>query len=261
MTRVRWFVLVIVACAPLVAAENASVSGQKQDGFLLPNGWTITPAGEQVLLKDLPLNIVPLSDGRHALVATSGYNAHELTLVDLESKDIKQTETVRQSWFGLAVSPNEDKLWWSGGGGAALHVFGLKDGKLARADNGDPTADPGGNENGKNKFRSGLALDNKTQRALFARYRRRTIDRHRFVGQRNRTRRWRSAAGRTTWRSPAMAHGSMCPIGRGGSCWRSIPTDLRVRPRSALANILIKSPSARRTIGFSWPAPAPIVYP
>jgi hypothetical protein len=55
------------------AAQDDPFPGQKKDGFLLPNGWMITPAGEQVLLKDLPLNIVPLADGRHALVATSGF--------------------------------------------------------------------------------------------------------------------------------------------------------------------------------------------
>ena len=52
-------------------------------GFLLPNGWTISPAGDQVGLTDLPLNILPLADGRHALVGTAGYNAHQLSLVDL----------------------------------------------------------------------------------------------------------------------------------------------------------------------------------
>ena len=34
-------------------------------------------------LTDLPLNIIPLADNRHALVATSGYNKHELSLIDL----------------------------------------------------------------------------------------------------------------------------------------------------------------------------------
>jgi hypothetical protein len=66
---------------------------------------------------------------------------------------------VRQSWFGLALSPLEDKLWWSGGGGAALHVFSLKNGKLSRADNGDPTANAGSHKVNELKFRSGLALD------------------------------------------------------------------------------------------------------
>ena len=110
MRHVIWFVLLMVAGALLAEAEEPQFPGQKPDGFLLPNGWMISPAGEQVPLKDLPLNIVPLSDGRHAMVATSGFNAHELTLIDLESKEIKQTETVRQSWFGLALSPNQEEF-------------------------------------------------------------------------------------------------------------------------------------------------------
>ncbi len=161
MIRARWILLVMAAYAPLAAAERNQFPGQKEDGFLLPNGWMITPAGEQLPLSDLPLNIVPLSDSRHVLVATSGYNAHELSLVDLESKVVKHSETVHQSWFGLALSPAEDKLWWSGGGGSALHVFSLKDGKLARADNGDPTIVAEGAEVDDEKFRSGVALDSK----------------------------------------------------------------------------------------------------
>ncbi len=143
------------------ARDKPEFPGQKDQGYLLPNGWTITPAGEQMILKDLPLNIIPLADCRHALVATSGYNAHELTLVDLQTRQPRQTETVRQSWFGLALSPGQDKLWWSGGGGAALHTFSLKDGKLARADSGDPTAGTERNDANKKKFRSGIAIDDK----------------------------------------------------------------------------------------------------
>ena len=37
-----------------------------EQGFVLPNGWTISPAGEQVVLTDLPLNIIPLADNHHS---------------------------------------------------------------------------------------------------------------------------------------------------------------------------------------------------
>jgi YVTN family beta-propeller protein len=140
--------------------QQPQFPGPKAKGFLLPNGWTITPAGEQVPLADLPLNIVPLADGRRALVATSGYNAHELTLVDLDAKQKLATETVRQSWFGLALAPGEDKLWWSGGGGAVLHALELKDGKLARVEGRDPTTAETKAAD-KLKFRSGVTLDAK----------------------------------------------------------------------------------------------------
>ncbi len=166
MRLVRLLALASIFLAPVAsrAEEKAVFPGQTERGFLLPNGWTVTPTGQQVILTDLPLNILPLADNRHALVATSGYNAHELTLVDLQTREKSQSATVRQSWFGLALSPAQDKLWWSGGGGAALHAFEFKDGKLARADAGDPTArdkKDAKNDAEKRKFRSGLALDAK----------------------------------------------------------------------------------------------------
>jgi len=68
------------------------------------------------------LNILPLpDDGRHVLVATSGYNAHELSLIDLEKKAVVDRQAVRESWFGLAASPRFDRIWWSGGGGNVVH--------------------------------------------------------------------------------------------------------------------------------------------
>jgi YVTN family beta-propeller protein len=156
-------VVAVLLAGSASQAEDTSPQfpGQKAKGFLLPNGWTVTPAGEQVVLKDLPLNIVPLADNTHALVATSGYNAHELLLIDLHTRQIKQTKGVRQSWFGLALSPEQDRLWWSGGGGAVLHPFTLKDGQLARTDDGDPTARVEKDGANKRKFRSGVAIDSK----------------------------------------------------------------------------------------------------
>lgn len=159
MNRIWIFAVVAFVMAPSASGEESPFPGQKQDGFLLPNGWKVSPAGEQMLLKDLPLNIWPLTDGRQALVATSGYNAHELVLVDYAAKSVKQTEVVRQSWFGLTVSPDEKRLWWSGGGGGMLHAFSFNEGKLTRLDAGDPTAATLANVEYKHKFRSGMALD------------------------------------------------------------------------------------------------------
>src|SRR4051794_24026942 len=73
---------------PLGAQEPPRYAGPTAQGFLLPNGWTITPAGTHIPLTDLPLNILPLAGGRHALVATSGYNAHELSVVDLAGRKV-----------------------------------------------------------------------------------------------------------------------------------------------------------------------------
>ena len=116
--------------APQPKVQGPEYPGVKQSGFLLPNGWTISPAGEQVLLTDLPLNILPLSDGEHALVATSGYNRHELSLVDLSAKSVLVKETVQQSWFGLAMDARAGRIWWSGGGNGGIHQYQLANHEL-----------------------------------------------------------------------------------------------------------------------------------
>jgi YVTN family beta-propeller protein len=146
--------------------------GPTKAGFLLPNGWTLTPAGEQVALTDLPLNIIPLPDSRHALAASSGYNAHELVLVDLQTKARRDAATVRESWFGLALEPGGDRIWWSGGGGGLVHTFrvDLEQGKLTRLGGPEPDRSKQSKaERAANReFQSGVALsaDGKTLYSL-----------------------------------------------------------------------------------------------
>jgi YVTN family beta-propeller protein len=152
--------LAAVVVPSLWSQEKPRLPGPSEQGFLLPNGWTVSPVGQQVILSDLPLNILPLADGKHALVATSGYNQHELSLVDLTAAKVVDRQTVRQSWFGLALAPAGDKVWWSGGGANMLHTFGLGDHKLSRTS----PAEPDGPQRkadlaAAHAFKSGLALD------------------------------------------------------------------------------------------------------
>jgi YVTN family beta-propeller protein len=155
---------------PLLAQDKPQYAGPTEKGFLLPNGWTVSPAGEQVLLTDLPLNIIPLDDSQHALVATSGYNAHELSLVRLADRVVVAKQAVRQSWYGLALAAKTGKVWWSGGGAKMLHTFDLKENNLVRTSADEPevprreaskktasqAAVPG--TKGANRFKSGLVL-------------------------------------------------------------------------------------------------------
>jgi hypothetical protein len=123
--RCRFIVFCLVSCfiASWCSGQEAPrFAGVDGDGVvLLPNGWRLTPAGEQVALTDLPLNILVTPDNRYALVATSGYNAHELVVVDLQTKQKVAVQEVRESWFGLGADPERKSVWWSGGGGGTIH--------------------------------------------------------------------------------------------------------------------------------------------
>jgi YVTN family beta-propeller protein len=151
--------LVMVTAQAQQAPQHA---GPTDRGFLLPNGWTLTPAGQQVPLSDLPLNLIPLSDNQHILAATSGYNAHELTLIDLADKTVVARQRVGQSWFGLAVSPDGGQIWWSGGGGDVLHTFRLENRRLDRTGGPEP-ARKRESRDAPRHFRSGIALDPQRQ--------------------------------------------------------------------------------------------------
>ncbi len=140
------------------AQDAPKYAGATESGFLLPNGWKLEPAGEHVVLADLPLNVVALSDNQHALAATSGYNAHELSLIDLKERRVVDKQTVRQSWFGLAIAPLGDRVWWSGGGANRLHVFGLANGRLSLVKENEPPADAS-SRSAPRRFKSGVALD------------------------------------------------------------------------------------------------------
>ncbi|HEV3205178.1 MAG TPA: bifunctional YncE family protein/alkaline phosphatase family protein [Gemmataceae bacterium] len=162
-------VLITELVNPLPGQEKPRFAGPTENGYLLPNGWTVTPAGKQVLLTDLPLNILPLADGNRALAATSGYNKHELSLIDLNAARVIDQQTVRQSWFGLVLDPQEEKIWWAGGGANALHTFTLKENKLTRTSPAEP--DPALRERSgvakPKAFKSGLTLDPKNQILFF----------------------------------------------------------------------------------------------
>lgn len=140
------------------AQPAAAPAGENE--VVLPNGWRLTPAGRHVLLTDLPLNIAVSPDGRYAFVATSGYNAHELTAVDLTKGSKAAVEKVAESWFGLAVDPKAAQFWWSGGGEGTVHRFTWGEGKFQTQPS--PISKPVEQTNAKGArpgFRTGLWFD------------------------------------------------------------------------------------------------------
>lgn len=153
----------LLSCVTISADDKPKFPGPEEGGFLLPNGWRVTPVGDQILLTDLPLNIVLTPDGKHALVTTNGYNAHEVSLIDLEEKKRIDKATVPQSWFGVAMQSKPQRLWWSGGGESVLHSFDFAEGKLVAGPQHKPTepVDAEAAKAGKGEpdgFRTGLCL-------------------------------------------------------------------------------------------------------
>ena len=118
----------------LNAAEPVLWPGPQPDGsMLLPNLWSLEPAGSQVELGDFPVNIAVSPDGKYAAILHCGYSAHEVILVDLAGKSVVSRNPISEAFYGLTFSPDGRKLYCSGSSGEEVFVFDYADGKLSPA--------------------------------------------------------------------------------------------------------------------------------
>jgi len=128
---------VIALTLSVSAAETADWPGPISGGYLLPNGWRITPVGKAVPTEDLILNLLPSPDGKVVVGVTCGYNPHGLVVIDVETDEPVQRISLPTAWLGLAWHPDGTKLYVSGGNNssrrairAPVYVFGYEDGQL-----------------------------------------------------------------------------------------------------------------------------------
>ena len=84
---------------------------------LLPSGWRIEPAGRQVSVGTLPLNLVVTGDGL-VFVTNNGYGENGVMRVDPVAGTAGWVRRMRAAWLGLARTGRRgaDTVWASGAG-------------------------------------------------------------------------------------------------------------------------------------------------
>src|SRR5437870_114811 len=110
--------LLLPALAGAALLATRLVPGPLRDGTTqLASGWRIRPAGRQVTVGTLPLNLLTLSDGS-VLVTNNGYGANGLMRIDPVSAQVGWRTRLPAAWLGLARSGrNWRDTVWAGGGG------------------------------------------------------------------------------------------------------------------------------------------------
>src|SRR5437867_9593913 len=98
----------------LVAARPALPGLQPDGSVLLPNQWSLRPAGITVELRDFPINIAVHPAGRYAAVLHSGYSRHQILVVDIAAAQVISHADVNQSFYGLEFSQDGKTLFCSG---------------------------------------------------------------------------------------------------------------------------------------------------
>src|SRR5664280_1224833 len=126
----RWFMSLLV----LVTSASAQVQlpGQRADGsVLLPNQWSLHPAGRQIELGDFPVNIAVHPQSRYAAILHSGYSQHGIMIVDLATEKVVTNVAFEETFYGIEFSRDGSSLFCSGAGAEVIHQFRFQKGVLA----------------------------------------------------------------------------------------------------------------------------------
>src|SRR5580692_10031604 len=117
-----------------VAAQTPGPVGDlSQKKVLLPNGWSLTPAGRSLPLGDLPLNIAVSSSRRYLAVTNNGQSTQTIQLIDAEKEQVLDSVIIPKSWLGLTFSADEKYLYASGGNDNRILKYAVNPGAGASA--------------------------------------------------------------------------------------------------------------------------------
>jgi YVTN family beta-propeller protein len=132
---------------------------QTQESHLLPNGWSLTPAGHSFPLGDLPLNMAVSKSNHWMAVTNNGQSVQSIQLIDITQEKIVDNIIVAKAWYGLKFSDDEQYLYASGGNDNWIYKYAIEDNHLIIRDTirlGAPMLDtisPAGLEiDGKNQI-------------------------------------------------------------------------------------------------------------
>ena len=97
----------------LVQAQTAKQLANNK--VLLPNGWKLSPAGRNITLGDLPLNMAVSNNKKLLAVTNNGQSTQSIQLVDARTEKVVDSVTIAKSWYGLVFGNNDEYLYASGG--------------------------------------------------------------------------------------------------------------------------------------------------
>lgn len=109
-----------IAAITLVISAMPALSQTKlprptENGFALPNGWSISPIGHSLPTEDMVLKLLPSHDGKVVIASHSGFNPHGLVVADQASEEASQRIHLTTTWLGMTWSPDGKTLFVSGG--------------------------------------------------------------------------------------------------------------------------------------------------
>ncbi len=120
--------LLIVVPQFLLAQKNETKK------VMLPNGWSLSPAGRSLPLGDLPLNMALSLSKKLLAVTNNGQSTQTIQLINPATEKILDNIEIAASWYGLKFSADEKSLFVSGGNNNWIVKYAIIGNKLQLKD-------------------------------------------------------------------------------------------------------------------------------
>lgn len=150
--------LLLLFFLSLNIASIAQLPSKKNNTTLLPNGWSLSPAGRSLPLGDLPLNIAVSASKKWIAVTNNGYSTQTIQLVDVKKEKQIDEIVIPKSWYGLKFSGDEKYLYVSGANDNWILKYEIRNNKLKLVDSIIL-----GNKKGKEISPAGFDIDDARQ--------------------------------------------------------------------------------------------------
>ncbi len=130
-------VWIIFSCAEKKTDQKELESMVKQleeSRVMLPNGWSLSPAGSSIPLGDFPMNLVVSPSGKYMAVTNNGQGKQTITLIDPASEKVLDEVEIKKSWYGLVFNKDENRLYASGGNDNMIVIYSISNSRLQKTD-------------------------------------------------------------------------------------------------------------------------------
>ena len=122
------FLVLTIICVGLTS------QAQESKKVMLPNGWTLSPAGKSLPLGDLPLNMAVSKSKKLMAITNNGQSTQSIQLINLVNNTILDNIKISKSWLGIAFSADEKTLYASGGNDNWILKYNIVNNKLFLSD-------------------------------------------------------------------------------------------------------------------------------
>lgn len=127
-------VITIMMLSLVNSSFGQTLSELEKKRIMLPNGWSLTPAGKNIPIGELPLNLEVSHHKKYMAITNNGQSTHTIDLIDIEREERVDSIVIAKAWYGLAFSKDDQFLYASGGHDNLVNRYSIINNKLKLVD-------------------------------------------------------------------------------------------------------------------------------